>query len=153
MPRDTSEHLTKQNFTGSSMYQTNINIRVRYAETDQMGFVYYGQYATYFEVARVEAIRNLGFSYKKLEEMGVLLPVLENYSKFLHPALYDDLLTIKVTIKEMPTLKIIFFYEIFNEEKTLIHIGETKLVFLRKDNLKPCRMPEVMQKLLNPYFT
>ena len=134
------------------MFNTEINIRVRYAETDQMGFVYYGNYATYYEVARVEAIRSLGFSYKSLEEMGILLPVVENYSKFLQPAFYDEQLTVKVAIPQIPTLKLIFKYEILNTQKKVINIGETKLVFLKRETLKPCRAPKLMTDLLAPHF-
>ena len=82
------------------MFETEVKIRVRYSETDRMGYVYYGHYATYFEVARVEAIREIGFSYKTLEdEHGILLPVRENWSRFIAPAYYDDLLTVNVSIK------------------------------------------------------
>ena len=116
------------------MYQFETNIRVRYAETDQMGFVYYGNYATYYEVTRVEALRSLGISYKILEENGVLMPVLENWSKYIRPAKYDDLLTIKLFLKEMPTMRITFEYEVFNEDKKLINLGSTTLVFLEKSS-------------------
>ncbi|MBP6403824.1 MAG: acyl-CoA thioesterase, partial [Bacteroidia bacterium] len=84
------------------MYTSEIQVRVRYAETDQMGYVYYGNYAAYFEVARVEALRSLGFSYKKLEEDGLMLPVLDFSVKYFKPAYYDDVLTIKTTIRELP---------------------------------------------------
>jgi acyl-CoA thioester hydrolase len=127
-------------------------VRVRYAETDQMGFVYYGNYATYYEVGRVELIRSLGLSYKKMEESGVMLPVLENWSKFIKPAKYDDLLTIKVTVKEKPTARIRFDIEIFNEEGVLLNIGYTSLVFLDSKTLKPCSSPEIMSRVTDKYF-
>ncbi len=134
------------------MYQFETNIRVRYAETDQMGFVYYGNYATYYEVTRVEALRALGISYKILEENGVLMPVLENWSKYIRPAKYDDLLIIKLFLKEMPAMRITFEYEVFNEEKKLINLGSTTLVFLDKDSGKPIPIPGVVLDVLKPYF-
>ena len=134
------------------MYQFETNIRVRYAETDQMGFVYYGNYATYYEVTRVEALRSLGISYKILEENGVLMPVLENWSKYIRPAKYDDLLTIKLFLKEMPAMRITFEYEVFNEDKKLINLGSTTLVFLDKSSGKPIQVPGVVQDVLKPYF-
>lgn len=134
------------------MYQSETEIRVRYADTDQMGYVYYGNYAAFYEVGRVEALRDLGLTYKELENQGVMMPVLENHSEYLSPAIYDDRLTIKTTIKERPTVRIKFHYEILNEANKLIHRGETLLVFVNMKSGRPCRMPEVMGNLLNPYF-
>ncbi len=134
------------------MITQEVKIRVRYADTDQMGFVYYGNYATYFEVARVEALRQLGFRYKDLETEGVAMPVLENYSKYIRPALYDDLLTVRLTVREMPTTRIKFEYEIFNEEGTLLHIGYTILVFYHIDKKRVGDMPHSLRGLLSPYF-
>ncbi len=134
------------------MYISETHVRVRYGETDQMGYVYYGNYASYFEVARVESLRQLGLTYKELEEMGVMMPVLENKSKYFSPALYDDLLKIVTTIRIKPSVRIMFEYEIFNAAGKLIHQGETLLAFVQKDSGRPCRPPEVFQKLLEPYF-
>jgi acyl-CoA thioester hydrolase len=134
------------------MFQHEIQLRVRYAETDQMGVVYYGNYATYYEVARVECIRALGFSYKALEDSGVMLPVLENYSKYIRPAKYDDLLTVKVVIKELPSTRITFHYEIFNEENTLLNIGTTTLVFIDKHSGRPVKPTTVIMEALQPFF-
>ncbi|MBL7871235.1 MAG: acyl-CoA thioesterase [Cyclobacteriaceae bacterium] len=135
------------------MYTSETHIRVRYGETDQMGYVYYGNYAMYYEVARVESLRQLGLTYKELEAMGVMMPVLENKSKFLSAALYDDHLKIITTIRQKPTVRIRFEYEIFNGANTLIHQGETLLAFVDKKSGKPCRPPEVFQRILKPYFT
>ena len=135
------------------MYDHQIKIRVRYGETDQMGYVYYGNYAMYYEVARVESLRNLGFAYKDLEADGIMLPVLENHSYFIAAAKYDDLLTIKLTVPEKPGVKIGFRYEITNENDILINKGSTILAFVNMKTGKPCRPPEVMQKLFNPFFT
>src|SRR3954464_3813730 len=102
------------------MYISETQIRVRYGETDQMRYVYYGNYALYYEVARVESLRQLGLTYRELEETGVMLPVIENKSKYLAVAKYDDLLTIVTTLREKPGVKIKFEYEIFNESGKLI---------------------------------
>ncbi len=134
------------------MYQSETRIRVRYGETDQMGYVYYGTYALYYEVGRVESLRKLGLTYKSLEASGVMMPVLENKSKYIAPAKYDDDLRVVTTLREIPATRIRFEYEIFNEDK-LLHIGETLLVFVDMATGKPCRPPELMINLLQPYFT
>ncbi len=134
------------------MYTTETHIRVRYAETDQMRYVYYGNYAMYYEVARVESLRQLGLTYKELEAMGIIMPVLENHSEFILPALYDELLKIVVTIPEKPSVRIRFHCEIFNEEGKLIHKGQTLLAFVNQQTGRPCRPPEAFQNVLAPYF-
>ena len=134
------------------MYSSETSIRVRYGETDQMGYVYYGNYAMYYEVARVESLRQLGVTYRELEEMGVMMPVVENNSRYLAPARYDDLLKVVTTIREKPGVRIKFEYEIFNEEGTLLNQGETLLVFINMKTNKPCRPPEHMEQVLAPFF-
>ncbi len=134
------------------MFEASTQIRVRYAETDQMGYVYYGNYAMYFEVARVEALRNIGFSYKEMEENGIIMPVLESHCQYLKPGKYDELLTIKTMIPNMPGVKIQFFYEVYNEAGELINKADTKLTFLKKDSHRPCRPPQDLLDLLKPYF-
>jgi acyl-CoA thioester hydrolase len=134
------------------MYQSEITIRARYGETDQMGYVYYGNYASYYEVARVEALRKLGLSYRELEKMGVMMPVLENHSRFLAPAVYDENLKIVTIIRQKPSVRIKFEYEIYNEHNKLIHTGETLLAFVNKTSGKPCRPPDVFESLLKPFF-
>lgn len=134
------------------MFQHETKIRVTYADTDQMGYVYYGNYARFYEIARVESLRSLGLTYKELEESGVMMPVLENHSKYISPAYYDELLTVRTTIKERPSVRITFSYEVINEENKIIHTGETLLVFVNMTNGRPCRMPEVMGNLLDRYF-
>jgi len=134
------------------MYIAETQLRVRYAETDQMGYVYYGHYAAYYEVGRVEALRKLGFSYRQLEDMGIMMPVLESKIRYLKPAQYDELLTIKVIIPVMPAVKMNFTYEITNEKKELINKGETTLVFIDMAKNKPRRLPEIMKTLFEPYF-
>lgn len=134
------------------MYQQEIQVRVRYAETDKMGYVYYGNYATYYEVARVEALRAVGFSYKKLEDTGIGMPVLDLKIKYRQPARYDDLLTIKLTITEMPKARIVFQYEVTNEVGKLINTGETTLVFINLQSGRPVKMPTELHDLFKPYF-
>lgn len=124
------------------MLQHELKIRVRYAETDRMGYVYYGNYATYFEVARVEMLRSLGFSYRILEDEGVLLPVLEYTIKYIRPAFYDDELRIVTTIHTLPAARIQFDYEIFNSKNEKITIASTSLVFINKESGKPQRCPD-----------
>ncbi|WP_160068973.1 acyl-CoA thioesterase [Sphingobacterium bovisgrunnientis] len=134
------------------MFVHEEKIRVRYAETDQMGYVYYGNYAAYYEVARTEMLRKTGFSYKELEEMGVMMPVLEMNIKYSQPAKYDELLTIKVIIKEKPSVRIKFEYEVYDEAGTLLNIGNTQLVFVDMARNRPCKAPDVFMQKMEPYF-
>ena len=134
------------------MYTHSTQIRVRYSETDQMGFVYYGHYFTYFEVARVESLRALGYSYRELEDAGYLLPVLENHIRYIQPAKYDDLLTVKATIPEPPSVRLNFDYEIYNQEEKLITRAETLLVFLSQETNGPVRPPQFFTDLFKGFF-
>ena len=134
------------------MYTSETFVRVRYGETDQMGYVYYGVYAMYYEVGRVESLRQLGLTYKKLEDDGVMMPVLENYSKYHLAALYDDHLKIVTTIQEKPSVRIRFNYSIYNGESKLIHEGETHLAFVDKKSGRPCRPPQAFMEVLKPFF-
>ena len=126
------------------MYSSETKVRVRYSETDQMGFVYYGVFAQYFEIGRVELLRSLGISYKKLEEEGYFLPVVNFEIQYKKPALYDDELIIKTTIKEMPSARIAFYYETYNIKKVLLNTGKVVLVFVDKTNRKPCLTPSIV---------
>ncbi|MES2794636.1 MAG: thioesterase family protein [Bacteroidota bacterium] len=134
------------------MFADHINYRVCYGDTDQMGYMYYGNYARIYEIARTEALRKIGYKYKKMEEEGIMMPVYENYTKYLLPALYDDLLTIKVSIKTLPSFRCVFDYEIFNESGKLLNIGQTTLVFSRIADGKLCRPPQYLMELLGKYF-
>lgn len=134
------------------MISTSIQIRVRYAETDRMGYVYYGNYAQYFEVARVEMLRELGFSYKVLEDKGVMLPVVDYHIQYKRPAHYDDLLTIETSIVELPTARLQFTYRTLNAEGELLNEAETTLVFVDRKSGRPCRAPKEMLEALMPYF-
>ena len=130
------------------MYNHQVDIRIRYAHTDQMGYCYYGNYAQFYEIGRVEALRNLGLSYKKIEESGILLPVIDFNIKYINPAYYDDLITVNTTIKELPSARIKFEYEIFNESGEKLNFGTTTLVFINKKTNRPTKCPlELIEKL------
>jgi acyl-CoA thioester hydrolase len=127
-------------------------IRVRYAETDAMKYVYYGNYAQYFEVARVEVFRSLGYSYLYLEQQGVLMPVSTYQIKYIKPAFYDDLLTIETAIKEIPGVKITFDYQIFNQAKQLITTASTTLFFLDAQTQKIIKCPDFLLDEIKKHF-
>jgi acyl-CoA thioester hydrolase len=123
-------------------------LRVRYSETDKMGFCYYGNYAQYFEVARVEALRELGIVYKLLEENGILLPVTEFHIRYLQPAKYDDLLEIKTIISKFQGTRMYFQYEVWNEDGVLLNDAETTLVFVDGNSMKPIPIPTFVLNIL-----
>jgi len=134
------------------MIVTETEIRVRYSETDRMGYVYYGNYAQYFEVARVENLKSLGVSYRKLEDSGIFLPVYKYEIKYFKPVFYDDLIKVKTMVKEKPGTRITFDYETFNEEGEKVNEGSTILVFVSKKDNRPCRIPEEISKRMDPHF-
>lgn len=134
------------------MFVHEVQLRVCYADTDQMGYVYYGNYGRFYEIARVEALRSLGFSYKMMEESGTMMPVYEHKSRYIQPARYDDLLTIKAFIRVKPSVRILFDYEVYNESRILLNTGETTLVFVNRQNGRPCKAPANLQALLLPFF-
>jgi acyl-CoA thioester hydrolase len=135
------------------MFTSETKVRVRYAETDQMGVVYHSNFFLYYEVARAESIRQLGFTYADMERMGVIMPVVEVQSKFLRPALYDDLLTIKTILKELPVHhKIEFHHEVSNEKDELLALGKIVLYFMEAKTMKRTTMPEQLRKKLDAYF-
>lgn len=128
----------------------DLNVRVRYAETDQMGVVYHGNYAQYFEMGRVEWLRNLGVSYKWMEENGVMLPVVSLNMNYKKPARYDDLLTVRTIFKSQTSVKIEFDYEIYNKKNELLTTGYSLLVFVDMQTGKPTVPPKyVTEKLEN----
>ncbi len=127
-------------------------IRVRYGETDQMGYMYYGNYAQFYEVGRVELLRSLGMTYESMEASGIMMPVLELKCKYIKPALYDQEITVKVIIEKMPGIRIHFNYELYNEQEELINIGETTLVFVDMAKNKPCLPSEEFLNKVKPFF-
>ena len=135
-----------------TMYSHETQIRVRYAETDQMNYVYYGNYAIYYEVSRVEALRNLGISYRTFEERGFMMPVLSMDIKYIKPAFYDDLLKVKAIVKELPGARMRFDYETYNEKDELLNTGSTIHAIVAKGNMKPCVAPDWFKETLKKYF-
>ena len=131
------------------MKKFSTNIRVRYGETDQMGVVYHGNYASYFEIARTEWLRNLGVTYKELENKGIMLPVISLFFTFIKSAKYDDVLTIIVILKKKPLVKIEFDYEIYNQKKEKISTGNSVLAFMDMKTNKPLRCPDYILEKLN----
>ncbi len=135
-------------------YEHSMQIRVRYGETDQMGFVYYGVYAQYYEVARVEAIRALGITYADLERKHhIWMPVMNMQVRFLRPAKYDDLLTIHTIIPSLPDWEIRFRYEIFNEQQQLLNGATVNLCFLDAHTQKRIPTPDFLKSLFAPHFS
>ena len=135
------------------MYITETQIRIHYALTDQMGVVYHGHYAQFYEIGRGEAIRNLGYTYKDIEALGIIMPVVDVHSRFFRPAKYDDLITVKTTLKELPLHhKIVFHSEIFNEDGQLLNIGDVTLYFMEAVGMKRCEMPDALKNKLEKYF-
>ncbi len=134
------------------MFKSKTNIRVRYAETDQMGYVYYGNYAAFYEVGRVEALRDIGLSYKMLEDSGIMMPVLNLQCNYFKPAKYDDLLEIETIISDKPGVRCRFEYQIKNESGELLNKGETTLVFIDMKTNRPTRCPDFLEEKFKPYF-
>ncbi len=134
------------------MYSSEVIVRVRYGETDKMGYVYYGNYPLYYEVGRTELIRKLNLTYKELEELGVMLPVRSLNIKYYKPAEYDNEIRIVTTIKQFPSSKISFFCELYNENNDLLNTGETNLAFIDSKSRRPCKPPEILLNKLKPFF-
>jgi acyl-CoA thioester hydrolase len=134
------------------MFEHTTKIRVRYGETDQMGYMYYGNYAEFYEVGRVEMLRSLGLTYKGMEDSGIMMPVLELNCKYLKPALYDEEISIKVIMDKLPGIRIHFKYELSNPKGELINIGETLLVFINMKTNRPCLAPQDFMDKLKPFF-
>ncbi len=133
------------------MFIAESEVRVRYVETDQMGYSHHSNYIIYYEFGRVEALRSLGMSYKELEESGVMMPVIDSGSKYIKPAFYDDLINIKVIVPSLPTAKMRFEYQLF-VNNILINEGYTTLAFVNKKTGRPMRAPDSMLNLLTPFY-
>ena len=134
------------------MYCFETKLRVRYAETDQMNFVYYGVYAQYYEVGRVELLRSIGISYKRIEAMGVALPVVSMNVQYKKPIFYDDQIIVKTVVREIPSSRITFFYEILDKDGGLLNSAEVVLAFLNKETGRVCQAPEIMIERLKAFF-
>ena len=131
------------------MISNTIQFRTRYGETDQMSFVYHGNYAQYFEMGRIEWLRKLNISYKNMEESGIMLPVISLNINYIKPAKYDDLLTLKTTLINKPLVKIKFEFEIHNENNELLTTANATLAFINSITKKPTRAPEYLLKKLH----
>lgn len=136
------------------MFKHSTQVRVRYGETDQMGYLYYGNYAQYYEVGRAEMIRSIGLTYRDMEAIhGVLMPVMSLNMRFVRPALYDELLTITTTLRKLPERSITFHHEIFNEKNKLVNGGSVKLTFVDSAINKSIDAPEFLLEKLRPHFS
>jgi acyl-CoA thioester hydrolase len=135
------------------MFTASSHIRVRYAETDQMGVVYHSNYFPWFESARAECIRELGLTYKDIEAAGIIMPVVDVHCRYLRPARYDDLVTVKTILKELPVHhKIEFHHEVLNESEELLASGKVTLYFMEATTMKRTTMPDALLQKLQPYF-
>ena len=136
------------------MYTAETTVRIHYALTDQMGVVYHGNFAQLYEIGRAEAIRALGYTYKDIEAMGIIMPVISLQSNFMRPAKYDDLITIKTVLKTLPLQhKIVFNHEVYNQYGVLLNTGDIALYFLQANTFKKTNMPEALAKKLEPFFS
>lgn len=137
------------------MFTFSTTLRIHYALTDQMGVVYHGNYAQFYEIGRTEALRSLGLTYKGIEEMGVIMPVIDMHMKFVRPAVYDDLIRIDIFVKELPLEhKILFHGEIFNEKDKLLNAGAVTLYFMDAKTMKRVNMPEeIVEKMRGFYLS
>lgn len=134
------------------MLTRDIKIRVRYKDTDAMGVVHHSNYVNFYETARTEMLREMGTTYRHLEETGVMLPVVEVTMKYFTPAVYDDMLTVRITMPEVPAVKMIFDHEIFNEEGILVNTGRVVLAFMDAERRRVCRAPKWFVDIFQPFF-
>ncbi len=135
------------------MYTHEYPKRVRYGETDQMGYLYYGNYAQYYEIGRVEMLRSLGLTFKEMEEEhGILMPVVHLEMRFVRPAKYDEQLTIRTQLRKLPDQYIVFHVELFNERGKLVNGGRVRLCFVEETSQKTIHAPEFLLEKLRPYF-
>ena len=130
------------------MISFDAEIRVGYKDTDKMGIVHHSNYIVYYEMARVEALRAWGMPYDEMEKRGIISPILEVHSKYIQPAFFDEVLTVRAIIEELPLVRLKVRYEIYNAAGTLINTGDTTLGFLNAESRRPCRAPQyVVEKL------
>ncbi len=134
------------------MYVFETKIRVRYSETDKMGYAHHSNYVSYIEEARTEMLRSIGISYLEMENRGVMLPVIELQTTFLKPAFYDDVITVRTIVTDYPSIRFKLSYEIYNEKKELMSTAKTTLVFVSSENMKPMRPPTFFLEKLDQFF-
>ncbi len=134
------------------MIDNKIPLRIRYGETDQMGYAHHGNYAQYFEMGRMELLRDIGISYKKMEEEGIILPVYSMNTRYIKPARFDNVLTLRTILRKTPTARISFDYEIYNSDNELITTAETVLIFVDTSKNRPIKIPEnLLTKIENAF--
>jgi len=134
------------------MFSHTTKVRVRYGEVDRMGYAYYGNYALYYEIGRVEAMRALGLNYAEIEEQGIMMPVVKMECHYHRPARYDQELTVVTTVREMPRARIDFHYELQDAAGNVINNGMTQLVFVFSDTMRPTRAPQYFLDALRPHL-
>ncbi|MDR1055266.1 MAG: acyl-CoA thioesterase [Prevotellaceae bacterium] len=134
------------------MYTYETRLTTRYGETDKMGVIYHANYINYYEIARTEMIRNLGYPYRIMENEGIMMPVIEVQSKYIKPAYYDEELIIRTTVKELPTSRIVFHYEVYSSQNELLNTGKAVLVFMDVKTRRPRRPPEKLLQILQQYL-
>jgi acyl-CoA thioester hydrolase len=134
------------------MITSETSVRIRYGETDRMGYAYYGYYPFYYEQGRTDLLRQFGLSYSEMEDNGIMLPVAEMHIEYIAPTYYDELVTVRTSVIKKPAAKIEFVYEIFNSKNELINKAITILVFVKKENRKPCRPPKDFMDKIEKYF-
>ena len=134
------------------MITHDTQIRVLYRDTDKMGVVYHANYIVFYEAARNEMFRAIGLPYTLLEKMNIVMPIVEVESKYKAPAYYDNLLTVRSTIKELPIARAVVEYEVFNEAGTLLNTGKTVLGYVNTERMRPCRAPKEFLDALEKYF-
>ncbi|MBQ2417403.1 MAG: acyl-CoA thioesterase [Alistipes sp.] len=134
------------------MITHDTQIRVLYRDTDKMGVVYHANYIVFYEAARNEMFRAIGLPYTLLEQMNIAMPIVEVESKYKAPAFYDDLLTVRATVKELPEVRAVVEYEVFNEAGTVINTGKTVLGYVNMERKRPCRAPKEFIDELQKYF-
>ena len=135
-----------------SIISYSTQIRVRYKDTDQMGIMHHSNYVVLYEQARTEWLRAMGLTYAEIERRGVMSPIIEIHSRYHYPAFYDEVLTVKVSIDEMPTARLIVASEVYNEAGKLINTGSVTLGFMNSATRRPCRVPEWFTEALEEYI-
>lgn len=134
------------------MIENKTPLKIRYSETDQMRYAHHGNYAQYFEIGRLELLNDLGISYRKMEDEGIILPVYSINTRFIKPAKFDDSLILKTILREIPSARIIFEYEIYNSKDELITTGNTTLVFVDTSKNRPIKIPaELLEKIMKKF--
>ena len=128
---------------GNPIFTYSHKMRSRYGETDKMGYVYYARYLEYFEVARTEMVRDLGISYREMEDSGIMLPVIHAELEYKNPIFYDEEIEIEVLIYEMPSVRLRTFYRVKTSQSDQVHVfGEVSLCFMNAESRRPVKAPE-----------